>query len=396
MHTEPPESDLVRLDEAVLSGSFVGQPGNLRFCKAEIARTPELLYQAAATVQASLQARPDALCILATSGVPLGCVLSQTLSVPAHFYRRDGWKVSIGLKDTRYRVLPPISSDASVVLVDSHARTGGTASSCYRALADEAPGASVRVLVTLVGLDHIVSGRDLSSLREKPVVRISENAEYLAGLFESDVPGLLATHLQLGSKAWSLRRTGAGRSQAGRLATRLRGVFNSPSAYPTPEVLDQELAKELRKWPKLGTDLGMWDFFTSTSLQTRIASVLDTSLDLSRYSALVGVCLPGSALAWILAFHTHFVGPVFSCYESPGIVPTPDGILDGKRLLLVQARMITGQDTEEVIGRVHHAGGRCSDVLVLWWAPETTRPSRCAPLRRLHRDGIRFIALGGL
>ena len=166
-----------------------------------------------------------------------------------------------------------------------------------------------------------------------------------------------------------------------------------PSSVPAPEVLDAGLAERLQKLRWLSTEVGIWSIWTDPSLLAEIGATVARTLDRSEYDAVVGVCAIGSALAWVLAYHARFPGPVYSSYESPGILPVPGEALAGKRVLVVQGRIITAQDTEAAIRRVEVLGGRCRDVLALKWAPEQQHRKRRAPLHRLCLQGIRFMVL---
>ncbi len=152
--------DRAALSRAILERSFTLTSAGVRFSKVEIAKCPELVYGASRCAQQDIDPEISGLCVLATSGIPFGAVLSQIVCRPMYIYRRHQWAVSDGshapstnglprllqlaahavsagsrLRATRhFAILPSIPEKASVALVDSHMRTGSTASACCAAV----------------------------------------------------------------------------------------------------------------------------------------------------------------------------------------------------------------------------------------------------------------------
>ena len=201
MHTGPRDSSGDSFGQALLAACFLRQAGAVRFSKVGPAKDPSLLREAALRVRAALAERVDSLCVLATSGIPFGCVLSQQLYLPVYFFRARGWPVTTAKGTREYKVLPHVRPGSSTLLVDSHMRTGRTAAACCTVLTSAVPQVRVAGIVTLVGLDHMVRAARPAP-QELSVVQLTSQGGFLAGLFQCAPAELYTRHLAVESDVW--------------------------------------------------------------------------------------------------------------------------------------------------------------------------------------------------
>lgn len=394
MPTEPQELKNSLLKEKLLSISFINKPEGIRFSKTELSKYPELLYEAVNKVNEELKVKSGRLIVLATSGIPFGTILSQSLQVPAHFYRRHGWTVTEGAKENIYNILPSLPAHSRVSLIDSHSRRRKTARTCYEIIKNTKRGIAVEEIITLFGLDHFGDSIQKLSFQEHSLISLSQYGGYLANLLSSRKPEeFLAEELKQDSMVWKEPWHPIKPSTTRNLAARTKNIFDNPSEYPLPAIVPSSLNTLSPNLSNFKDDKKVWNVFSYPHILNKIGQIISDYGILNDFDAIVGCQAIGSILSWILAYHANYKKPVLSCYDSTKLVPLPDNIIQDKKVLLIQGRIITGFDTEGVLNRIEKSGGRCKNVLSLFWMPEQKNSDRCAPLRRLNRYGVNFFTL---
>ncbi len=228
--------------------------------------------------------------------------------------------------------------------------------------------------------------------REYPVVSLLNNSSVLHELFDSAADEILQADLKHNSRVWPQPiATDIGQLFRGRIA--MRNMTTSLRAIPMADLVDSEGEAAILGIPDVWTDLHVWDVFALPRVLSFVVSRVVSKVCVTGYDAIVGVSAIGSILAWTLAYHAGFTGPVLSSYDDPVLVPNPRGSLKGKRVLVVQGRMINGADTEEAISKVVAAGGSCDCVLSMLWMPDESRRDRLGALGRLAQQGVKFLTL---
>ncbi len=394
MPTELQGFNATTLEEKLLSISFIKKSEGIRFSKIEHAKYPELLYEAANRINGEYKIKSDRLIILATSGLPFGSVLSQSLELPTHYYLRHGWRVTEDSKESIYNILPSIPEYTGVTLIDSHSRRRNTAKTCFEIIKNTNLSISVDGLITLIGLDHFENIGSTLSFPEYSLISLSKHRDYLANILSDREPEeFFKNELKQDSIVWKELWRPTEISNSKNLAARMKNLIDNPSEYPLPTIISPHLRDFFPDISDFMDDKRIWNIFSHPKILKKIGQIISGSGLLNEFDVIVGCQAIGSVLSWVMAYHSNYKNPVLSCYDPTKIVPFPDNLLQNKKVLLVQGRIITGLETEGVVNRIEKSGGKCECILSLFWMPEQKNIDRCAPLRRLKRYGLNFITL---
>lgn len=342
----------------------------------------------AVATEAGRHPAPDACCVLADSGIPLGVLIAQALGQPMHFYRRQPW--TIDNDPVAYSVYPRIPSGSTVSLVDSHTMTGFTSSACHDVLAKSD-----------VQVDRVITAISLFDLPTR-LVRYKRSVDYLrlcdatavkdilVELFDpeswNDVGGAIREAAQ---RARQDTFTLDSMDEMGSLPPKSRGFlaiagFLLRGHEGQVHYVSRELVRELRELFD-PTESDTWRFFTRPDLIRRVSEVTGQAVDLSRFDVIIATDYLGLIFALCLAWHNEFNGMILSTRTPLGWKDV--GTCAGSKRCLICSGMIFSSNY--VLGAIRLSsayGLKPETILCLRFAGEKVGFPRSRAVLRL--DGL--------
>jgi len=375
--------DQINLLSDLLSVHIETEEGFPFFEKRGVQRDVPLLRRATRALSEQVSGDIDAVCSLATSGIPLGVYLAQELSKPLFFYRTAGWP--IGMREfprIAVRGLP----GSRCLLVDTHARRGRTSALADATIASSYSNAQVAGIATLLDISPEAVEYPIPVERYS-LVPIETAIEYVCQHPGVDIAYHSIDLIKPGSPFWRFSHPET--KLGGHPSRRRRWRLHIPTSLATPRMISYPSQVGTALAEHVPTDdEGIWSLYFQSGLLRDISEELGQHLAIRNYDALVGVNALGTAFACTLAYYTEFGGPIFSHYYEPRLYPEPGDGLEGKRVLLCQTRLLTGQYTAEAIRVVRAYGAICRDIVVACLDRKQEPWLRQQPLRNLAGTGV--------
>ena len=314
-------------------------------------------------------------CALADSGIPIGVPLAQALEMPCYVYRRKMW--SLDDIPGPQHVVPRLSSESTITLVDSHIATGFTVSACLNYFSEQN-----------ISVKHVVAPLSIVPKRYLPFretgieyvilqdyVAKDAVADLLFGIkgvqranLEQDFPSLIRSYAE------EIDDTGYLLSKKERLKL-IAKSYITRSSIPILNPYNEDLAKDLRLAFD-SRDSKVWEFFSKPDLVKRACLSVPEVINLDKIDIIVGTGEIGTIFALCVAYHCKFTGMILTTLERGLEWYYQENNSKRKRVLVCSGRLKTGQYLLGAKKRMSRLGLEIDSILALRYTPEEVRRPR--------------------
>lgn len=330
-------------------------PTGVRFQPRGLQRQPDLLNQTATELLKKMQTlgspKPDAIVALGTSGVALGVAASRLAKLPLYFYKMDGWPF-----EADYQIpylLPKNEGIKNVVLIDSHYRSGFSllrvANYLQRRLDLETTAIGVVFAPDGDFLDQHIRSKLVSCLKLPEDAMLLEsklNTKKLQGVLSAD------------SVFWGFKD--------------ILPIDPKPLEVKKREVPPiEELSSLEKSFERIAsipiTDPEIWRTFLQPEAISEIAEKINAALDVStKYTALVGISVLGTALATYISLTSQQPIKIFSTQFTENLAPrVHSNELSAERVLICNTRLTSGIPVSNALALLNKEGVQVADLFVL-------------------------------
>jgi orotate phosphoribosyltransferase len=366
-------------DQVDIVKSFITDDGH--FDSWRLCRFPRMIEKITECMVKYVDHHCDAICALAQSGIPIGSYLASKLCRPLYIVSHKD-----DIVDEHGRimwVLPEIPSEKKIVMVDSHIKTGTTASHANTLLRKY--GSEVLTLCTAVdfSLPNWKNARNVS-IPVASICQIEGQEDWLVELLGVSNGTLAEIFGQ--TDFWS---------RVNNLPTEIPDFPRErPGADFAPRVFNDEVEKTLWKFMQESTGYGLYSLFLNPELLSdsfaKVLQTLDTYFD-----AVVACSLHGFVFAaWLLQI-LHSRGtdiPLYYLSHTARFLRNPpnSSVLEKKQVLLFDAIVRTGGHASYSYNICKTYGATPNAFLCLLDCDNTRNRAR---LHQLSTQGIRIMSL---
>lgn len=253
----------------------------------------------------------SSICVLADSGIPLGVLVAQVLNVPIYFYRRSPWVFD--RKGINYLLPSNGTTKREIHLVDSHIRTGYTASQAYEFLS--LAGYNVKSIVAPLAFHYPIT--TLEAYRDKLDYNLllkdisqKQLEKYLFNAYAvSHTKQYLHSFLYDGHKYEN-----DGVSYLLPKKTRLLMLLRSlvlprrlPAFQPPNVTLARKMSNLFNSSPS-----GIWELFMYPELLAEACGIVIGQINIQEYEVIIGNGYIGTIFALCVAYRSNFQGTILS------------------------------------------------------------------------------------
>jgi len=371
---------------------IVQHNGEPVFSKLNILSNVEVLCKIGDTIGESISDSSNGLCILATSGIPVGIVASLYKNKPIYFFHRKGWQ----RKGVPIYVLPSPPPNLEINLIDSHVRSGLTSRAAYMELTDSYQSRVSTIYAPVIFKPLITHRCDiqykalsnyqdtlkiLSDLLEEPEASVEARLQDVHGTFWSYPPNIQIPLDEFKSK-----------NPLGKL----RWFKPTKSPISMVELISEETKDLIHKNIRF-SDQGVWELFQASTLVKNICKIAGEKISIDQYDYLVGVQPLGMALAVALAYCNKdlFKGQIVAWLGQAGFIPRITD-WENKKVLIVTVRVQVGTYLADVVSQILQQNGKVKEIMMA--IPDFDSSTiynryRLNALASLKKYGIRLLSL---
>ena len=281
----------------------------------------------------------DGVCILANSGIPLGVMLSQAISKPMFFYRRQPW--SIEDKPNKPFFIYPIPEEGSnLVLVDSNIGDGTTSGACVSFL--ENNNINVKSCITPISFIHQAKYHVERNIEYISLVYAEEIIDDLLELFhcetEEKVLQVITKRKEEEVPISGINNKTKKLSFGKKIQTIFSNFFSSKYQF---SVIDEDLSSFLKK--SFGSEESQfWSVFSKPKDLKEACLKISKATGIDEYDIFFGTGFFGTIFAIMLAWYSNSDKKIYSTYLLAGWDTLNEQADANNKYIIISGRLRTG------------------------------------------------------